>query len=58
MKYSKLRILRGPSGFIGTVDQQCEVKSDAPICFINRHLECLITSEKREDFLSNIGSWR
>ena len=43
-------------GFIGTVGQQCDLKRDAPICYINRHLECLIISENEGDFLSNIGS--
>lgn len=45
-------------GFIGTVGQQCDLKSDAPICYFNRHLECLIISKNGEDFLSNIGSWQ
>jgi hypothetical protein len=45
-------------GFIGTVGQQCDLKSDAPICYINRHLECLIISENGEEFLSNIESWQ
>ncbi|MBT2641900.1 hypothetical protein J7I80_06665 [Bacillus sp. ISL-41] len=45
-------------GFIGTVGQQSDLKSDAPICYINRHLECLIITENGEDFLSNIGTWQ
>lgn len=45
-------------GFIGTVYQQCDLESDAPICYINRDLECLIISENAEDFLSNIGTWQ
>lgn len=45
-------------GFIGTVYQQCDSESDAPICYINRDLECFIISENVEDFLSNIGIWQ
>lgn len=45
-------------GFIGTVGQQCDLESGAPICYINRHLECLIISENGEDFQSNIESWQ
>jgi hypothetical protein len=45
-------------GFIGTVGQQCDLKSDAPICYINSQLECLIISENGEDFLSNIRTWQ
>ncbi|WP_337017980.1 hypothetical protein [Oceanobacillus massiliensis] len=45
-------------GFIGIVYQQCDSESDAPICYINRDLECFIISENEEDFLSNIGTWQ
>ncbi|MBP2243191.1 hypothetical protein J2Z40_003779 [Cytobacillus eiseniae] len=45
-------------GFIGTVGQQCDLESDAPICYINKDLECLIISENGEGFLSNIESWQ
>ncbi|MFD2630016.1 hypothetical protein [Oceanobacillus kapialis] len=45
-------------GFIGTVYQQCDSESDAPICYINRDLECFIIFENVEDFLSNIGTWQ
>ncbi len=45
-------------GFIGTVYQQCDSENDAPICYINRDLECFIISENVEDFLSNIGTWQ
>lgn len=45
-------------GFIGTVYQQWDSESDAPICYINRDLECFIISENVEDFLSNIGIWQ
>ncbi|WP_019155230.1 hypothetical protein [Robertmurraya massiliosenegalensis] len=48
----------GKGGFIGTVGQQCDLKCAAPICYINRHLECWIISENGEDFLKNIGSWQ
>jgi hypothetical protein len=45
-------------GFVGIVYQQCDSESDAPICYINRDLECFIVSENVEDFLSNIGTWQ
>ncbi|MCG7344742.1 hypothetical protein MHZ92_11395 [Sporosarcina sp. ACRSL] len=45
-------------GFVGIVYQQCDSESDAPICYINRDLECFIISENVEDFLSNIGTWQ
>ncbi|WLR57000.1 hypothetical protein LC048_09080 [Mesobacillus subterraneus] len=45
-------------GFIGTIDQQCDLESDAPIYYINKDLECLIISENGEGFLSNIESWQ
>jgi len=45
-------------GFFGTVGQQCNLESDAPICYINKDLECLIISENGEDFLRNIGTWQ
>lgn len=44
-------------GFIGTVGQQCDLDSDAPICYISRDLECLIISENGKEFLSNRESW-
>jgi hypothetical protein len=45
-------------GFIGTVGQQCDLASDAPICYINKDLECLIISKNAQDFLRNIESWQ
>ncbi|WP_066299175.1 hypothetical protein [Bacillus sp. FJAT-29937] len=45
-------------GFIGTVGQQCDLESDAPICYINKDLECFIISDNGEDFLSKIESWQ
>lgn len=45
-------------GFIGTIGQQCDLESDALICYINKDLECFIISENGSDFLSNVESWR
>ncbi|WP_100333599.1 hypothetical protein [Bacillus alkalisoli] len=45
-------------GIIGTVYQKCDSESDAPICYINRDLECYINSENEKDFLINIGTWQ
>lgn len=45
-------------GFIGTIGQECDLESDALICYINKDLECFIISENGSDFLSNVESWR
>ena len=45
-------------GFIGTIGQSCDLESNAPICYINKDLECFIISESGTDFLSNIESWQ
>ena len=45
-------------GFIGTVGQQCDLKSEAPICYINKELESFKISENGKDFLSKVESWR
>lgn len=45
-------------GFIGTMGHQCDLQSDAAICYINENLECFIISENGADFLSNVESWR
>ena len=56
--YVDIMAIDSKGGFIGTVGQQCDLESDAPICYINRDLECLIISENGKDFLSNIESWQ
>ncbi|WP_096273482.1 hypothetical protein [Paucisalibacillus globulus] len=45
-------------GFIGTVDHQCDLESNAPICYINKELESFKISENGKDFLSNVESWQ
>ncbi|MFD1608598.1 hypothetical protein [Oceanobacillus luteolus] len=45
-------------GFIGIIYQQCDSESEAPICYINRDLECFIISKNVEEFRSNIGTWQ
>lgn len=45
-------------GFIGTVGQQCDLDSDAPMCYINKDLECFIIAENGAEFLSNIEIWQ
>ena len=45
-------------GFIGTIGQSCDLESNAPICYINKDLECFIIAENGADFLSNIESWQ
>ncbi|WP_245975473.1 hypothetical protein [Oceanobacillus chungangensis] len=38
--YVDIMAIDSNGGFIGTVGQQCDLESDAPICYINRDLEC------------------
>lgn len=45
-------------GFIGTIGQSSDIESDAPICYINKELECFIIAESAKAFLENIDSWR
>lgn len=45
-------------GFIGTVDHQCDLESNAPICYINKELESFKVSENGKDFLSKVESWQ
>lgn len=45
-------------GFIGTVDHQCDLESNAPICYINKELESFKISENGKDFLSKVESWQ
>lgn len=45
-------------GFIGTVDHQCDLESNAPICYINKELESFRISENGKDFLSKVESWQ
>lgn len=45
-------------GFIGSLGQQFDLECDAPICYINRDLECFIVSENAAEFLKNIESWK
>lgn len=45
-------------GFIGSLGQQFDIESDAPICYINKDLECFIVSENVREFLGNLESWK
>lgn len=45
-------------GFIGSLGQQFDLESDAPICYINRDLECFIVSDSARNFLKNVGLWK
>jgi len=45
-------------GYIGTIGQQCDIESDAPICYISSELECFIVAENGIDFLKNMESWK
>lgn len=45
-------------GFIGTVGGQCDLESEAPICYISKALECFIISDSGKDFLRNLETWQ
>lgn len=45
-------------GLIGTVGQRSDLESDAPICYINNHLECFLIAKTGKDFLKIANSWK
>ncbi len=45
-------------GFIGTVGQQSDLESDAPICYINNHQECFLIAKTGKEFLNIKNSWK
>lgn len=45
-------------GFIGAVGESFILESDAPICYINKGLECFLIAENGREFIQNIESWR
>lgn len=45
-------------GFIGSIGQTFDIKSDAPICYINKDLEAFIIAENGNEFLENIQNWK
>ena len=45
-------------GFLVSLGQQFDLESDAPICYINKDLECFIVSENVREFLGHIETWK
>ena len=45
-------------GFIGTVGQQSDLESDAPICYINNQQECFLIAKTGKEFLKIADSWK
>lgn len=50
--------LDSEGGFIGTVGQESDLQSDAPICYINRDRECFLIAENGQEFLKCAASWK
>ena len=48
----------GSGGYIGTVGETTDLKSDAPICYIDQHHRCWLIAETGKDFLSCVGNWK
>ena len=47
-------------GFIGTVGQQSDLESDAPICYINNQQECFLIAKTGKEFImpaSIVNKW-
>ncbi len=45
-------------GLIGTVGQQSDIESDAPICYINNKRECFLIAKTGKEFLKIVNSWK
>ena len=45
-------------GFIGTLGQQCDLDSNAPICYINENKKCYLIAATGKEFLDNISNWK
>lgn len=45
-------------GFIGSLGHPFDLEGNAPICYINRFLECFIVSDNVAHFFKNIESWK
>ena len=45
-------------GYIGTIGQQCDLESDAPICYIDSNRNCYLIAENGKEFLENAAVWK
>ncbi len=45
-------------GFIGTIGQESDLDSDAPICYINNRKECFIIAKSGKEFINKAASWK
>lgn len=44
--------------FIGTIGQESDLYSDAPICYINNRKECFLIAKSGKEFLDTVASWK
>lgn len=45
-------------GFIGTIGEESDLDSDAPICYINNCKECFIIAKSGKELINNAASWK
>ena len=45
-------------GYIGTVGETTDLKSNDPICYIDRHHRCYLIAETGKEFLACAGNWK
>lgn len=45
-------------GYIGSIGEPAYLGSKAPICYINRKMECFLISENFATFIEHIGEWK
>lgn len=45
-------------GYIGTIGEQCNLGSEAPICYIDCNRKCFLLGKSGKDFLQKISTWQ
>lgn len=45
-------------GFIGTIGQQSDMKSNAQICYIDRQKNCFLIADNAAEFIKNASHWK
>lgn len=45
-------------GYIGTIGEQCDLGSEAPVCYIDRTRKCFLLGKCGKDFLQKISTWQ
>lgn len=45
-------------GYIGTLGQTCDLRNEAPICYINKDRKCYFIALNKQDFLEKISHWK